>query len=72
MTLRDHGPGVSDEQLPRLTQPFFRGDSARTAASGSGLGLAIVNKTVARMGGQLTLRRHPEGGLVAELLLRRG
>ena len=72
VTLRDHGQGVSDEQLPRLTQPFFRGDAARTAASGSGLGLAIVNKTVARMGGQLALRRHPEGGLVAELLLRRG
>lgn len=72
VTLRDHGPGVSAEQLPRLTQPFFRGDAARTTASGSGLGLAIVNKTVARMGGQLALRCHPEGGLVAELLLRRG
>jgi len=72
VTLRDHGPGVPAEQLPRLTQPFFRGDAARTAASGSGLGLAIVNKAVARMGGLLQLRNHPEGGLVAELVLLRG
>ena len=72
VTLRDHGPGVSTEQLPHLTQPFFRGDAARTAASGSGLGLAIVNKAVARMGGRLTLRNHPQGGLVAELTLLRG
>ena len=72
VTLRDHGPGVPEEQLPRLTQPFFRGDAARTAASGSGLGLAIVNKAVARMGGHLLLRKHPQGGLVAELALLRG
>ncbi len=72
VTLRDHGAGVPAEQLPRLTQPFFRGDAARTAASGSGLGLAIVNKAVARMGGLLQLRNHPEGGLVAELVLLRG
>ncbi len=72
VTLRDHGPGVPAEQLPRLTQPFFRGDAARTAAGGSGLGLAIVNKAVARMGGQLLLRNHPQGGLVAELVLLRG
>ncbi|MEN9905428.1 MAG: hypothetical protein RLZZ555_1993 [Pseudomonadota bacterium] len=72
VTLHDNGPGVPAEQLPRLTQPFFRGDAARTAASGSGLGLAIVNKAVARMGGQLLLRNHPLGGLVAELVLLRG
>ncbi len=72
VTLRDHGPGASAEQLPHLTQPFFRGDTARTTASGSGLGLAIVNKAVARMGGQLALRNHPQGGLVAELTLLRG
>ena len=72
VALRDHGPGVPAEQLPRLTQPFFRGDAARTTASGSGLGLAIVNKAVARMGGHLVLRNHPQGGLVAELTLQRG
>ena len=71
VSVRDHGAGVPADQLARLTQPFFRGDTARTTASGSGLGLAIVNKAVARMGGQLTMRNHPDGGLVAELLLRR-
>ena len=36
--LRDHGTGVPPEQLANLTKPFFRGDSARTAAAGAGLG----------------------------------
>jgi two-component system osmolarity sensor histidine kinase EnvZ len=70
LTVRDHGPGVPAEQLQRLTEPFFRGDEARTAATGSGLGLAIVSKTIAHMGGQFELANHPEGGLIARLRLR--
>jgi two-component system, OmpR family, osmolarity sensor histidine kinase EnvZ len=69
LTLRDHGPGVSEAVLPRLTEPFFRADQARTSASGSGLGLAIVKKTLSRMGGELALANHPQGGLVATVSL---
>ena len=37
--VRDHGPGVTDEQLQRLAEPFYRVDSARTrSAGGVGLG----------------------------------
>jgi two-component system, OmpR family, osmolarity sensor histidine kinase EnvZ len=67
--VKDHGKGVDPALLPRLTQPFFRGDSARTAATGSGLGLAIVNKTVSRMGGRLTLANSSSGGLAAHIKL---
>ena len=67
--VRDHGSGVEPDMLPRLTQPFFRGDAARTAATGSGLGLAIVNKTVSRMGGRLTLANSSSGGLSAHIKL---
>lgn len=70
LTLRDHGPGVPENQVKRLTEPFFRGNEARTAATGSGLGLAIVSKTIAHMGGQFELANHPEGGLIARLRLR--
>ncbi|GAB3187911.1 sensor histidine kinase [Hydrogenophaga aquatica] len=70
VTLRDYGPGVPEEQVKRLTEPFFRGDEARTAATGSGLGLAIVSKTIAHMGGEFELANHPEGGLIARLHLR--
>lgn len=67
----DQGPGVPAEQLPHLTQPFFRGDTARTAATGTGLGLAIVDKSVQRMGGQFRLGPSASGGLAAHIQLRR-
>ena len=69
--VRDHGLGVSAEALPKLTRPFFRGDTARTSATGAGLGLAIVDKTVQRMGGLFSLANTASGGLVAHIKLRR-
>ena len=69
--LRDHGPGAPPEQLANLTKPFFRGDSARTAAAGAGLGLSIVDKTVQRMGGIFALANSASGGLVAHIQLQR-
>jgi len=69
--LRDHGAGVPPEQLASLIQPFFRGDTARTAAAGAGLGLSIVDKTVQRMGGVLSLTNAPGGGLAAHVQLQR-
>lgn len=68
--LRDHGMGVPPEQLSHLTKPFFRGDTARTAAAGAGLGLSIVDKTVRRMGGVFALANSSTGGLVAHLQLK--
>jgi two-component system osmolarity sensor histidine kinase EnvZ len=63
LLLRDRGPGVPAAQLGLLTQPFFRGNAARTEASGAGLGLAIVDKAVQRMKGALTFRNLPGHGL---------
>jgi two-component system osmolarity sensor histidine kinase EnvZ len=68
--VRDYGKGVSEEYLPNLTKPFFRGDSARTAATGAGLGLAIVAKTIRRMGGRFGLSNSSTTGLVARLQLQ--
>jgi two-component system osmolarity sensor histidine kinase EnvZ len=69
--VRDHGLGVASDQLANLTQPFFRGEAARTAANGAGLGLAIVDKTIRRMGGAFGLTNSSTGGLVANIKLRR-
>jgi len=69
--VRDHGPGVSPENLQQLTKAFFRGDTARTAATGAGLGLAIVEKNIQRMGGALVLRNRASGGLSARIELNR-
>ena len=69
--LRDHGIGVAPDQLAHLTQPFYRGEAARTAANGAGLGLAIVEKTIARMGGAFSLKNASNGGLAAHIKLQR-
>ena len=70
LRVRDQGPGVSEETLKNLTQPFFRGDAARTSATGSGLGLAIVERSVHRMGGTFSVFNNSAGGLMALMKLR--
>ncbi|MBT9506912.1 sensor histidine kinase [Rhodoferax sp.] len=71
LRVRDHGMGVSPEQLLNLTKPFYRGEAARTAANGAGLGLAIVEKTIVRMGGTFMLSNTSSGGLAANIKLQR-
>lgn len=70
LRVRDQGPGVSEEALKNLTQPFFRGDMARTSATGSGLGLAIVERSVQRMGGTFSVFNNSAGGLMALMKFR--
>jgi two-component system osmolarity sensor histidine kinase EnvZ len=68
LTVRDHGPGIDEAELPNLLQPFVRGDSARTS-QGSGLGLAIVARIVKMHNGRLDISNHPDGGLIAKIVL---
>jgi two-component system, OmpR family, osmolarity sensor histidine kinase EnvZ len=70
LKVRDHGSGVTPAALRNLMKPFFRGDTARTAATGAGLGLAIVDKTVQRMGGIFSLANTTSGGLTAHIKLQ--
>lgn len=72
LTIEDTGPGVSDEDLPHLTERFYRGSGAEaaTGAEGTGLGLAIVRDIVEAHDGILTLGRRNAGpGLVATVTL---
>lgn len=71
LKLRDHGAGVAPDILALLTKPFYRGDTARTAATGAGLGLAIVEKSIQRMGGEFSLTNTSSGGLAAHIRLQR-
>lgn len=70
LRVRDQGPGVCEDTLKNLTQPFFRGDAARTSATGSGLGLAIVERSVQRMGGTFSVFNNSAGGLMALMKFR--
>ncbi|MER6631796.1 HAMP domain-containing sensor histidine kinase [Streptomyces sp. NPDC000987] len=68
LTVRDHGPGIAEDELPHVFDRFWRSPSAR-ALPGSGLGLSIVARTVRRAGGEVTLSRADGGGTVATLRL---
>lgn len=73
LTVADEGPGVPPDALPRLGEPFFRPDEARTREQGgTGLGLAIVKTCVEACQGTLTLRNREPRGFVAEMRLRGG
>ena len=62
--IRDYGPGVPEEMLPRLFEPFVRVDDARDRSRGGfGLGLAIAQKAIRLHGGKVTARNEPDGGL---------
>jgi len=64
----DQGPGVPDEWLSRLSEPFVR-VPGQSADSGYGLGLTIAQRAVARHGGKLTFTRNDSGGLRATVVL---
>ncbi|MGW7055523.1 sensor histidine kinase [Streptomyces sp. NPDC054887] len=68
LTVRDHGPGIPESELPHVFERFWRSPSAR-ALPGSGLGLSIVARTVQQAGGTVTLRRPPGGGDGTEALI---
>jgi two-component system sensor histidine kinase MprB len=69
LTVRDHGPGIPEEELPHVFERFWRSSSAR-ALPGSGLGLSIVARTAARTGGTAELRPAADGGPGTEAVLR--
>jgi signal transduction histidine kinase len=60
--VRDHGPGVPEEQLSQLAQAFYRPDSARTrSAGGVGLGLYLCRLMAQAHGGTFAVRNAQPG-----------
>ena len=64
VVVRDNGPGVSDDMMPRLFTPY-----ATTKEKGTGLGLAIVQRIVFEHGGDISYRKPTKGGAVFEIWL---
>lgn len=61
--VKDNGPGIAQQHIPRLTERFYRIDESRsTETGGTGLGLAIVKHVVARHGGNLEITSAPGKG----------
>ena len=61
LTVRDHGPGFSEEDLPHVFERFYRSTDAR-GTPGSGLGLAIVRQVAGMHGAVATAGNAPGGG----------
>ena len=69
--LRDHGPGLAEAELEKVFEPFYRTESSRNRETGgTGLGLAITRNLLRGQDADVSLRNHPEGGLVATVSLR--
>ncbi|MEK4252048.1 sensor histidine kinase [Paenibacillus sp. FSL W7-1287] len=66
-SVTDSGVGFSEEDLPHVFEPLYRGEQSRNRATGgSGLGLTISQTIVRRHGGELEASNHPRGGALLE------
>jgi two-component system sensor histidine kinase MprB len=68
LTVRDHGPGISADDLPHVFDRFYRGAEAR-GRPGSGLGLAIVRQVADQHGGTIAAEAAAGGGTLMRLRL---
>lgn len=72
LLIRDDGPGIPEDMLERVFDPFFRLEGSRSRdTGGTGLGLSIARNIARAAGGEVRLRNAPQGGLEAELSLPR-
>jgi signal transduction histidine kinase len=71
--IEDDGPGLPDDEMERVFEPFYRAEPSRNRETGGiGLGLAVVRTLVRAHGGDVTLARGTPGGLVATVRLPLG
>lgn len=68
LEVRDHGPGIAAEDMPKVFDRFYRASTARSMP-GSGLGLAIVRQVVTSHGGSVHIESPPGGGTLVRIEL---
>ena len=66
VTVRDHGPGIPEAELPHVKEKFYKGSSRER---GSGIGLAVCEEIVVRHGGTLTVENAEGGGVCVTVRL---
>lgn len=69
--IKDTGCGIAPEDMPFVTEPFYRADSARAMVDGSGLGLAIMKDAIEAYGGQLHVESMLKEGTTVHISLPR-
>ena len=71
--ITDKGPGIPEEKLKDVFEPFVRLEESRSEETGGiGLGLAITRSIIHAHGGRIELKNRPEGGLQADVRLPLG
>lgn len=70
ISIVDEGPGLSEDEIEAVFEPFHRGERSRSRQTGgAGLGLAVARQAARGAGGDVTLKNRPGGGLIARLEL---
>ena len=70
ISVEDDGPGLPEEELETVFEPFARGERSRNRETGgAGLGLSVARQAARGAGGDVTLINRPEGGLTALMVL---
>jgi signal transduction histidine kinase len=69
LDVRDHGQGISADDLPRVFERFFRGSNVLNASSGNGLGLAVARQIVEQHGGTICIDSNLGSGTLVSLRL---
>ena len=70
ITIDDEGPGIPEQELFRVFEPFYRIEESRSRETGGvGLGLAIARSIIQAHGGELALSNRPKGGLRVKISL---
>lgn len=71
LMVKDTGPGILEEDLTKITEPFYRCGGDTSKHLGTGLGLAIAKASAERLNGQILFANAKDGGLEASLILER-
>lgn len=69
LTVTDHGPGVPDDELQQIFEPFFRSSRTQKNVNGYGLGLTIARRIIEAHGGRIHALNRPAGGLSVDIIL---
>lgn len=69
VSVADNGPGLPDAQLDAIFEKFYRSPNADPKLQGAGLGLSITRGFIEAMGGSVSARLRPSGGLLVSLEL---
>ncbi|MEE4153694.1 MAG: ATP-binding protein [Erythrobacter sp.] len=70
LAVLDDGPGIAEDRMAEMLEPFTRGEASRNRATGgTGLGLTLARAIAQAHGGELRIANRPQGGLSAEIRL---